>query len=169
VREPPGLEGLATPGGRDRKPQNGVFREPDHIVGDELVHWDWKEVFRMDCSDDAHINLKELRAVKAYLRRRAKKGPVGPGERVIILCDSRVVVGALGHGRSPSSPLNRMLRQMLPIVIGSHLYPIVLWVPTGANPSDPPSRGASLHVWLASCRTAAAQRSRVRDSLLQSS
>ena len=129
-----------------------------------FLDWDWKEVFRMGCSDDAHINLKELRAVKAYLRRRARKGPTGSGERIIILCDSRVVVGALGHGRSSSTGMNRMLRQLLPIIIGSHLYPIVLWVPTGANPADPPSRGSSLHEWLAQTRTARTKRTRGEDT-----
>ena len=162
IREPPGLEGVANPLGKQRNTKGGFFREPDHIVGDKVIQWDWKQTFSLTCNDPSHINLKEMRALRIYLRRRAKGGQKGAGQRVIILCDSRVVVGAVAHGRSPSKQLNRMLRKTLPILLGSGIYPIILWVPTGANPGDPPSRGACVARWLRCSRHTAKTRHAAR-------
>ena len=161
-RPPPGLE-LLDPSATSRLTKGGCYREPDYLVGDKLVSWPWQEIFSLDCSaDPSHINLKEFRALRMYLRRRAKRGPKGAGERVLLLCDSRVVVGALAHGRSSSHALNRGLRSLIPICLGSHLYPIPLWIPTGANPSDAPSRKVHLGVWLKKERQAARLRLRAR-------
>jgi hypothetical protein len=165
LREPPGLEGLAkTP--RTRKMVKGSFREPDHVVGDVVAGWGWKETFRLACLDDSHINIKELRAAHIYFRRRAKGGQRGHWQRVILLCDSRVVVGAITHGRSPSKKINNILRKMLPTILAGGLYPIMLWLPSGANPADPPSRGKSVQLWLKHMRRdAKARRSRAGASL----
>ena len=73
--------------------------------------WNWKHVIASDALDPAHIHMKELRASRLYVRRRAhncfgsKPGSMR-GERVLLLSDSRAVVGMLNHGRSPSDLFN---------------------------------------------------------------
>ena len=161
-RAPPGLTLPGDLPHANRVPIAGRYREPDYLVGDEIVDWGWKETFTLKTEDTAHINIKELRAVKVYLRRRAKQGVQGAGSRVVLLIDSRVVVGAIAHGRSSSLPINRGLRQTLPLLIGSKIYPIVLWVPTGANPSDAPSRGKRVREWLSFARRDARSRRATR-------
>jgi hypothetical protein len=156
LRPPPGLEGT-----RPRDPEyltkSGRPREPDYVVGDRLCYWNWKEIFKLKTgdTDKTHINFKEMRALRMWVRREARSGPSTLGRRIITLCDSRVCVGAVGRGRSASINLNRTLKQTLPLLLGSKLYLTVLWVPTGANPSDAPSRDFPLPQWLREARRSA--------------
>ena len=130
-------------------------------MGDKLIDWNWKHTFALETGPDAsHINLKEFRALRLALRRKARGGPSARGKRYICLNDSRVVVGAVAHGRSSSKALNRGLRSLLPLLIGSNLYPTMLWVPTGANSADVPSRAGCLARWLRAERAAAKSRRR---------
>ena len=139
-------------------------REPDHIVGDKICKWDWKHVFSLGTSSSTHINLLELRALLLYIKRRARAGPSTHGERILVLCDSRVCVGAIGKGRSSSPALNAGLRRLLAYSVASHLYVCVIWLPTGANPGDAPSRNVPVAVWLRGARAAAALRQRQRGA-----
>ena len=118
---------------------------------DIVCKWDWTTVFSRPVSDKSHINCKELRAARLCLRRCAREGPRKAG-RVILLLDSRVALGALVRGRSPSKVLNRQLKRVLPLVVAGDLYPQYAWIPSESNPSDPPSRGKALWRWLKQAR-----------------
>jgi len=158
LKSPPGLE-LAYDLEEARKTSGGYCREPDYIVGDKLVGWDWKSIFSVKALDKAHINVKELRAAMIWVRRMARRCH---NTRCVCLIDSRVVVGALARGRSASKELNRNLRKFIPMCLASNLYFVPLWVPTGANPGDPPSRGRSLRPWLHYARIDARKRRRLQ-------
>ena len=62
-------------------------------------------------------------------------------QRVLVLSDSRVVVGACCKGRSSSRRLNFVLRRIAGVCGRAGLTLDVVWVPTWANPADAPSRG----------------------------
>ena len=68
-------------------------------------------IFSVRCEDGDHINIREARAVLHYvrwvLRSRARHC-----RRMVLLVDSKVVVGALGKGESGSRSLNYVLRQI---------------------------------------------------------
>ena len=115
---------------------------------EEVPFWPWKLTFAIKVADKEHINLKELRALRAYVRRRAKGGYTTP-QRILVLIDSQVARGAIARGRSPSLPINQALRSILPYVAGSDIQLSVLWVPSALNPSDAPSRAQPLWQWLA--------------------
>ena len=88
-----------------------------------------------------HINLIELQAVLEVEKRLAKRrGPC----RYLLGSDSQVTLAALVKGRSASPSINKMLQQSLAIVLGSSLYGNYGYVPSLANPSDDPTRGAEL-------------------------
>eukprot|EP00971_Amphidinium_carterae_P226833 4498632-Amphidinium_carterae.1 len=61
-----------------------------------------------------------------------------------------VAVAVVAKGRSSSSRLNRVLRQLSGLLVQHEIMLDVVWVPTWANPSDAPSRGKSLASWLSS-------------------
>ena len=86
-----------------------------------------------------HINLLELEMVKQEIKARANGGR--GMSRVVNLCDSRVVVGAFGKGRSSSRNLNHKLRSCVPWLLLADIHLVNLWVPTDKNPADFPSRG----------------------------
>ena len=67
--------------------------------------------------------------------------------RVLVLCDSRVAMGAIGKGRSSARRLNKELRRIAALVLGYGFVLDVVWIPTWANASDAPSRGRSLASW----------------------
>ena len=97
----------------------------------------WKEVFSRRVPTRDHINIKELRAVRLLVDGIKNKHAC---ERVVVLLDSLVALGALAKGRSPSIPLNAELRKMLGDLLVYDLYLGFLFVPTRLNPSDDPSR-----------------------------
>ena len=83
----------------------GVMVEPiapSGDIGDLICDWNWRTVFSHQVPNNSHINLKERRAVRLYLKRQAKsrtkKG------RLIVLVDSQVARGALMRGRSSQGP-----------------------------------------------------------------
>ena len=61
--------------------------------------------------------------------------------RVVVLVDSKVVVGAATKGRSPSVPLNRLLKRLAALCFAGGLVLHSVFIPTSHNPSDWPSRG----------------------------
>ena len=99
---------------------------------------DWRVLDSYRFRKAGHINLQEARAVRVEVVREARRS-LQP-RRVILFCDSQVVVGALGKGRSSSYKLNGILRSMLPYFIGANLELVVIWVSTHCNPADFPSR-----------------------------
>lgn len=83
-----------------------------------------------------HINIQEFLACACEIWRRALAGE--RGKRILVILDSRVTVGAIGKGRSSSVGLNSALSIFLRVRVLFGITVCVLWVSTGANPSDAP-------------------------------
>ena len=129
--------------------QQEWWHNPERLKAAKLlVKKKWTLAFDVMSADSAHINVKELRASRMYVRRRVRESyRSGTRARVIILSDSRAAVGALSHGRSPSPIFNNGLRLMLPQLLGTGLSANFLWVPSESNPADAPSRHRPLWTW----------------------
>lgn len=78
-----------------------------------------------------------MRTYKSWLKGLAR---TDPDQRTVGLLDSRVTIGAAAKGRSSSYSISRVLKGSLGYVIGSGLYPGLLHVYSGDNPSDDPTR-----------------------------
>ena len=86
-----------------------------------------------------HINELELESSFLYLLRRSREeARLGP--RSLLLSDSQVVCGVLGKVRSSSRKLNRVVRRLGGLLLGSHGYGVIGWTKTAENPADEPSR-----------------------------
>ena len=85
-----------------------------------------------------HINVQELKALVDEVGRRVATGEHSC--RIVMCCDSRVVVGEVSKGRSSSSLLNKHLRGLCALCMAHDIQLRVLWVGTDSNPSDAPSR-----------------------------
>ena len=83
-----------------------------------------------------HINLQEAKARRSLVQRLPRD------RRVVIAQDSRVNLGALGKGRSPSESLNAIMRSEAPYVLAKNLYIAGLHLPTWSIRADAPSRGS---------------------------
>jgi integrase len=99
----------------------------------------WKEIISSRWRFKEHINVLEMRAADAAVRWAASR-PSAFRARLVLLCDSAVVVGAIRKGRSSSYPLLRRLRVVAAttLALGIRLY--VNWIATEVNPADRPSR-----------------------------
>ena len=113
---------------------------PRHDVG--LTLKDFTVVLCVKVDTPGHINLEEANALVGYLRwilrsrNRFRR-------RVVVLVDSKVVIGAVTKGRSSSVPLNAILRRIASICFAGGLVLHCIFVPTSHNPGDWPSRGDS--------------------------
>ncbi len=118
-------------------------KPPQKWTDDFAASRSWKPSFVYRTDPLEHINLKEARAVRTLVRRLART-PGALGCRHLNLLDSAVVLGGLTKGRSPSNPLNRILRS----TVGDRvLGDIVLGfghVSTKWNPADDPTRGENV-------------------------
>ncbi len=90
-----------------------------------------------------HINVGEMRARRAMLRKLARQPSCG-GTRQLIAYDSRVTIGVAAKGRSPSRALNHEQRRAMPYLLGPDIQEGPLWVDSKRNPADHPSRGKPL-------------------------
>lgn len=103
-------------------------------------HADWRTVVSAPWRRGGeHINVLELRAL-CTAARWVLSFRHSVGARVLVLCDSQVVVGAVTKGRSSSQLLLRRLRYLSSLVLASGLRLSLRWVPTDLNPADEPSR-----------------------------
>jgi hypothetical protein len=100
----------------------------------------WSTIVSSRWRRGEHINVLELRslltAVKWVLSHRAG----GIQQRLLVLSDSAVVVGAVRKGRSSSQLLLRRLRQLSALLLASGLRLRIVWVPSELNPADGASR-----------------------------
>jgi hypothetical protein len=102
---------------------------------------DWRVIVSSRWRAPEHINSLELRAVSTAVRwLLSTHNPLVFGSKLLILCDSQVVVGALRKGRSPSRVLLRRLRAVAALALVAKLRLTLLWIPTDINPADEPSR-----------------------------
>ena len=86
------------------------------------------------------VETNVLEGLLSYIRLCVREGRVS--QHIIVVVDSGVVKGAVRKFRSSSRDLNFALRPLAALSLAKDLYAEVLWVPTWANPSDAPSRGA---------------------------
>ena len=121
---------------------------PRHDLGIRLRDFD--VIFSVRVVSPGHINLEEGRALITFVKwvlrceRRFRK-------RVVVLVDSKVVLGACVKGRSSSAPLNALLRRLAALCFAGGLVLHCVFVPTSHNPSDWPSRGGP-ETWPAELR-----------------
>lgn len=144
------------------------IKKCDRDISNILCDWPWKSCFSktLHSSDHTHINEKELRAARLWIRRITLRGPKHAA-RHILLCDSRVVTGAINHGRSPSRRINRLLRSFVAELIGSESYVNLTWISSESNPSDPLSRNRALWPWLVEARTSKRTKQRTNENARQ--
>ncbi len=100
----------------------------------------WKPTFVYRTDPLEHINLKEARAVRT-LSRRLASCVADHGLRHLVLTDSAVVLGGFTKGRSPSNPLNRILRSSVGDRVCADIVLGFGHVSTKWNPADDPTRG----------------------------
>lgn len=89
-----------------------------------------------------HINELELATIVLALRCFIRRG--GQGQRVVILSDSLVAIGAVAKGRSSQSGILRYTRIIAALLLGYDVELCLVHVPTEWCPADPPSRGLPL-------------------------
>ena len=105
-----------------------------------VEHLPWTQRLRFQMPGSDHINVKEMRAFCADVRRVASD-PREHGTRRIYGLDSRVCTGAIAKGRSSSMRLNAPLRRVLPCQLFCGLQTGANHIRTHANPADAPTRG----------------------------
>ena len=119
-----------------------------HDLGLQLRHFE--VIYSVRVVEPGHINIEEGRAllhfVKWVLRSQARFC-----RRVVLLVDSKVVIGAVTKGRSSSLQLNALLRKLAALCFAGGIVLHCVFVPTSHNPSDWPSRGGP-ETWPAALR-----------------
>jgi hypothetical protein len=111
---------------------------------------DFEVVLSLRVDRPKHINLEEAEALIRFVKW-VLRSPARFGHRVVILLDSKVVIGAAAKGRSPSVPLNRILRRLAALTFVGGLVLHLVYITSHQNPSDPPSRGGPA-TWPSSLR-----------------
>jgi len=109
-------------------PVNGLA---DDICWSDVVSWPWRQV--------EHINSLETRAVLTAIRWLLSS-PANFGRRLVVLSDSRVVVGALGKGRSSSRMLLPRVRSVAAWLLAFGCDLRIAWLQSEFNPADDASR-----------------------------
>ena len=99
----------------------------------------WRPAYRYRARLSEHINLKEARAYRTLVRRKAADAKAH-GSRHLVLNDSFVVRGSAAKGRSSSWGLNGVLSPVVPDQLVANQTFGSLAVPTKHNPADDPTR-----------------------------
>ena len=94
----------------------------------------WKPYMQYTFKHVSHINLQETKARRSVIKR------LPHSRRVVLFQDSRVNLGSLGKGRSPSLCLLGLMRQEAPYILGKNLYLAGVHLPTWSIRADGPSR-----------------------------
>ena len=91
-----------------------------------------------------HINILENRASGLALRWRCR-APPRLGKRLRHFLDSLVTMGVNAKGRASSRRLRPSLLHNAAYILGSNLYPVLVFTRTHRNPADRPSRRFSFN------------------------
>ena len=113
---------------------------PFTLLSDELFaqsRWRLVEAGRWKFKE--HIALSESRTVLKLLKKVAAN-PEHHGSLVITLQDNKPTASSMAKGRSPSFPLNRLLRQKAAACLAANLRTLLPWVESGKQPADESSR-----------------------------
>ena len=125
----------------DAAPPAGAF---ESLAFNELVRSaPWRVAMRRPCDSNEHINILEVRAQVKTMNKVASSST---SSRQLYAMDSRVGLGCLSKGRSPSHSLNDEVKQGVPAIIAHDHYPGYLFSPTRINPGDCPTRDKPLPV-----------------------
>ena len=122
------------------KPRTRSLGNP-HNLGIGLA--EFTSIFSVRCHDNDHINIRECKALLFYIRWLLRS-KARHRHRVIVLVDSKVVVGAVTKGRSGSRLLNMWVRRIHCLCFAGGIRLMLVYVPSEHNPSDYPSRGVRL-------------------------
>ena len=100
----------------------------------------WKVCKKYKFRKEGHINVLECHARRSLLLN------IPAQQRVVVMQDSMVTLGASAKGRSSSPSLNKVLRQECAICVAKDLYVGGIHSPTWALRADDPSRGRSVRL-----------------------
>ncbi len=103
------------------------------------ARWTWKVVLAYPWRQQQHINELELRAIFAALRWKAR-AVRNFGTRKCIVTDSQVALSVAAKCRSSSKRLNRVVWRTNALALATFSHFFYIYVRTGLNPADPPSR-----------------------------
>ena len=101
--------------------------------------WFWKTVLAYRWTSTQHINVLEMTAILAELRRRSRSVKEFH-TRYVNIVDSMVAYWAATKGRSSSVRLNRTLRRMMSVELAANIRPLLVWTLSKWNFSDRASR-----------------------------
>ena len=99
----------------------------------QLTLKDFSVVLCVKVDTPGHINLEEANALVGYVRWILRSRQRFR-HKVVVLIDSKVVIGAVAKGRSSSVPLNRILRRLTALCFAGGLVLRCIFVPTSHNP-----------------------------------
>ena len=111
---------------------------PRQTIDLELRNFD--VIFSVHVESPNHINLEEGHALIRYLKWVLRCSSRF-GHRVVLLVDSKVVLGAIAKGRSSSKPLNAIVRRAAALCFAGGLTLHCVFISTKHNPADWQSRG----------------------------
>ena len=126
------LPGLPHEDPRDRTPLGACWRIP-------AEHLQLRLVFSIFRNDTDHINVGELAALWSFLRWLTHTH-ANHDKHVTVVMDNTTALFAAMKGRSPSWPLNRLLRKIAALLLCSGIKLHLIYTPSEWNPSDLPSR-----------------------------
>ena len=113
-------------------PTSGIVQAPDELE-QALLCARWRVTERSKFKASSHINnVQEMKVAIKQLKTAVKR--CGTGQRLVNLCDSRVVCGAWAKGRSSSKNLNSLLRRVLCYRVAGFKSLVHVWVSTSCNP-----------------------------------
>ena len=109
----------------------------------DFIGEDWKQIDGSKWDRVESIPILEGRAV-VWLLQHLARSQKNLGKKHLVLSDSMSVTLALTKGRSSSSPMNRICRQVAALSFASGMHLHLRWIPSELNPADLPSRAQSL-------------------------
>ena len=86
-----------------------IAAPPSVVVFVESCSWEVLQSYPF--GQTSHINIQEIRALRALIRRLIRFSP-GPA-RIVVAVDSQLALGAVAKGRSSSFQINGLLRSLL--------------------------------------------------------
>lgn len=121
--------------------RNEVFEEVPLEIMDPF---DWKVTLNGKWRHvQEHITMKEARCLCLAVRRLSRASH-HRGRKHLILVDSLALALAIGKGRSCNHGMLRVSRKIGALCLAAGLTLRVRWIPSEANVSDAPSRGATV-------------------------
>lgn len=121
----------------DRKDDLKVHGLESILVNDVLATSQWRPLRAWRWKTKSHINVLESSTIVSLLKEIAWKEP---DSRQVILSDSRVSIGCISKGRSPSFLLQRQCKMSGALQAAAGIYPSLCFAPTRLNTADDPTR-----------------------------